>query len=300
MTPVPPIEDTAADIVRKAMRGLGLSPVALAAAARITPAALEAALASPAATGNTPALSPETAALFRALAEPLELAPDGLVALATGNYHPQIPAPQDGFAMFNSPFGDGLTVNNFLVWDASTQEAALFDTGTDAAAPLNFINKHNLRLREIFLTHAHPDHVAALAPIVRACNNVTAPNPVHLCTREPSAGLDTGGAALHRFEPGAEFFLGSLSILALEASGHTPGQTAFLVRGLSYAIVFVGDALFAGSMGGASVENYRRQRHNTAQNILHLPGETLLAPGHGPLSSVAFEREHNPVFSKLS
>jgi glyoxylase-like metal-dependent hydrolase (beta-lactamase superfamily II) len=282
-TPTPPIEDSAADIVRKDMRGLGLSAEALAAAARVAPAALAAVLDG----------TPGDAALLRALAGPLELAPDGLVALATGNYHPQATLPRSGCAMFNSPFGDGLSVNNFLIWDISTREAALFDTGTNAAAPVIFAEVNQLRLREIFLTHAHHDHVAALARIVHACGRVG----IHLCVREPSAGLDTGDAPLHLFDPGSIFSVGGLSVRALEAAGHTPGQTAFLVRGLERPVVFVGDALFAGSMGSASLENYQLQRRNTAQNILTLPGETLVAPGHGPLSTVAFERANNPVFA---
>ena len=285
MVPAVATEDSVADVLRKAMRGLGISRSALIAAARVAAGDLDAALG-----GAT-----VEAAIFHALATPLELAPKHLIALAVGDYHPETTPPEDGFAMFNSPFGDGLTVNNFLLWDPHTREAALFDTGTDAAAPLAAIREHGLLLRDIFLTHTHYDHVSALGAISRSPR-------VHLCAREPADGLPTGSAAILPFEPDAKFSVGGLTVLAIDASGHTSGQVAFFVSGLEvggrgHPIVIAGDALFAGSMGGADSQNYRRQRFNTAQNILTLPGETLVAPGHGPLSTVAFEREHNPVFA---
>ena len=69
-----------------------------------------------------------------------------------------------------------------------------------------------------------------------------------------------------------------------------------VITGLARPLAVVGDALFAGSLGGAPGA-YAEQLDNTAQKILTLPGDTLVAPGHGPLTTVAAERAHNPFFS---
>ena len=92
------------------------------------------------------------------------------------------------------------------------------------------------------------------------------------------------------------FELGGLRIDLLQTSGHSVGGITYWVRGLQRPVAIVGDAIFAGSMGGGMV-SYEDALRNNREKILALPEETVLCPGHGPLTTVGEERQHNPFFA---
>jgi hydroxyacylglutathione hydrolase len=94
---------------------------------------------------------------------------------------------------------------------------------------------------------------------------------------------------------GDGLILGNLTIRVLGTSGHTPGGLSYFIDGLAKPLVVVGDALFAGSMGGAAYA-YQEALHHIQERILTLPPETVICPGHGPLSTVGQERANNPFF----
>jgi glyoxylase-like metal-dependent hydrolase (beta-lactamase superfamily II) len=71
----------------------------------------------------------------------------------------------------------------------------------------------------------------------------------------------------------------------------------FVVTGLARPIAIVGDSLFAASMGGGAV-SYEDAVRNNVEKILSLPGETIVCPGHGPLTTVGREKQGNPFFAK--
>jgi glyoxylase-like metal-dependent hydrolase (beta-lactamase superfamily II) len=98
------------------------------------------------------------------------------------------------------------------------------------------------------------------------------------------------------FRENAHFHIGGLAIKTLSTWGHSPGQTTFYVTGLSYPLAVVGDSLFAGSIGG-STEHFADQHKNDVEKILRLPRNTVLACGHGPLTTVGQEKVHNPFFT---
>lgn len=268
-----PLEDGFQDILRKAMVGLRLPRAELARRTGVPAERIDAMLEG----------DPDGEALRR-LAPVLALDADALAGIARGDLYPESGDIPAGFRLATVPFGD-MTVNSFLLWDGGSREAALFDTG--AAGPLlRFAVAEGLRVVKIFITHAHRDHVAGAAEVVRETG-------AELLTeeREPLAGVAAGV-----FHEGDRFRVGSLEIEARSTCGHSPGQTTFVVEGLSRPVAVVGDSLFAGSMGGAPLA-YAGQLDNTARKILTLPGETLVAPGHGPLSTVAWELAHNPFFA---
>jgi glyoxylase-like metal-dependent hydrolase (beta-lactamase superfamily II) len=70
----------------------------------------------------------------------------------------------------------------------------------------------------------------------------------------------------------------------------------YVVTGLAHPIAIVGDSLFAGSMGGGNV-SYRDALRNNLEKILRLPDETIICPGHGPMTTVGEEKQHNPFFA---
>lgn len=270
----PNLEDNFNDILGKTRRGLKLQDSQIAKRAGVPAETLAALLAGEV---DEPAL--------RAVAVAMGLAPEPLVALARGSWYPEAPEAIDGFRMFSTPFED-MVVNSALVWDPATLEAAAFDTGATCGAMLALAKEKGLSIRQIFVTHTHPDHIADLEKLARETGA-----EVFTEEREPV----TVPATL--FREGSLFRIGALTVETLDTSGHSPGQTTFVVTGLAKPLAIVGDALFAGSMGG-SADRFGDQRRNTGDKILGLSADTVLVPGHGPLTTVSQERIHNPFFAK--
>ncbi len=269
-----PIEDNFSDVVSKAQRGLRISDEELCKRAEVTPEDLAAVK-----SGRV------IDAVIRRVARHLRLGPNALEDLAHKRWYPDAPAFPHGFAIFNTPFED-IFVNSYLVWDAREKVGAAFDTGSDSQGMLDVIRTDKIRLRMIFITHTHDDHIADLA---RLAGETGA--EVWASEREPSSHP---GAKV--FRENAHFHIGGLAIKTLSTWGHSPGQTTFYVTGLSYPLAVVGDSLFAGSIGG-SAEHFADQYKNDVEKILRLPRNTVLACGHGPLTTVGQEKGHNPFFA---
>jgi glyoxylase-like metal-dependent hydrolase (beta-lactamase superfamily II) len=264
-----PLEDNFADIVRKAQRGLGLSDRGLASRAGIAEETL-----------TSTKEEHYNAEALRKLAPVLGLAPQALATLP--DYQPA-PITLPRLAAFSTVWG-GMRVNAYLAWDAPGGHAAVFDTGTDCTAILETLRAKSLTLCGIFITHTHGDHIEALDRL----RNETGAR-VFVSSREPLPGADV-------FEAGREFECGRLRIATRLTWGHSRGGTTYVVHGLERPVAVVGDALFAGSMGGGLV-SYADALRTNRQEILTLPPETVICPGHGPLTTVAEEGIHNPFFA---
>ena len=180
----------------------------------------------------------------------------------------------------------GMAVNCYLVWDEVSREAALFDTGWDAEPVLDLIAQNQLQLRHVFITHGHEDHVAALGAIRGRFPKV------RLHSNEPHAPVD------QRNRPNDFIHLGSLRITHRDTPGHAVDGATYIIgtwpEDASH-VAIVGDALFAGSIGRGN-QSWDLARQKVREQILTLPPETLLCPGHGPLTTVAEEKAHNPFF----
>ncbi len=269
-----PLEDSFTDVIGKAQRGRRLTDAALVEKAGITAADL---------TAIKHGEIREHA--VRSIAHALGLGRDALMALARREWYPEQMPFKRGFAMFNTPHED-LTVNSYLVWDGKTRLAAAFDTGTDARSMLDTLASEKLTLRYIFLTHTHEDHVADLDHLAGTGAEVWS-SELEPCLRP---GAKT-------FQENAHFHLGELAVKTLFTWGHSPGQTTYYITGLSWPVAIVGDSLFASSMGG-SATHYEIQLRNNNQKILKLPLDTVLACGHGPLTTLKQEKQHNPFFTR--
>jgi glyoxylase-like metal-dependent hydrolase (beta-lactamase superfamily II) len=99
-----------------------------------------------------------------------------------------------------------------------------------------------------------------------------------------------------RFRPGDVFNVGRHFLRTRQTPGHSPGGTTFIVEGHTVQAAMVGDAIFAGSIGGVR-SDYAQTLATIRQEILGLPDHTILCPGHGPLTTVAREKAHNPFFA---
>ena len=265
-----PLEDNFTDVIGKAQRGLEISDSDLAQQARLDASAIRKLR-----RGHYDEL-----ALFR-VAPVLGLGARALADLAQNEYQPEV-REIDGLAMFNTPYHD-MTVNAFLVWDPKSRKAIAFDTGADCRPMLDRVKKNKLTVKLILLTHAHPDHIADLSRLKKETGA-----PVYISEREATFGAET-------ISEGHEFNVGNLNVKSLLTWGHSRGGMTFFTTGLARPIAVVGDSIFAGSMGGGNV-SYKAALKNNLEKILTLPDETIICPGHGPMTTVGEEKAHNPFF----
>jgi glyoxylase-like metal-dependent hydrolase (beta-lactamase superfamily II) len=178
------------------------------------------------------------------------------------------------------------TVNCYLLWDEVTKEAALFDTGWDARPILDIIDENQLQLKHFFLTHSHEDHMAALAQVREHFPKVR----LHSSSKNaPPDQRNRANDFIH---------LGSLRITNRDTPGHAEDGVTYIVGNFPEDVpgaAIVGDCVFAGSIGRGFVST-DLLKEKIREQIFSLPADTLICPGHGPLTTVGQEKENNPFF----
>lgn len=275
------IEDNFEDVLMKAATGLGLGKQALADAAGLTHDEVAELLDG---TSNE--------AHLRAVAPVLHLAPDALVAMAQQNWQPDA-IEIAGLYSYNTPFPvpgyEEMTVNSFLVKSPARNEAIAFDTGANVDAMLAEAKSQGLEIKALFITHTHPDHIAAYDELLAAHTDIVTFAP----TLEPYASATPVNHA-------DTFEIAGLHIEARLTNGHSPGGTSYLIKGLERSVAICGDSLFCLSQGGTKTEaTYAQALKNNRDQLLSLPDETVLCPGHGPCTTVGEEKSHNPFFPEF-
>lgn len=274
--PTRPLEDDARDILAKAAFGLGLAPALVAERAGLPQRTIMAAMGKNA----YPAPADISDAEWRAIASALQLDPAALLAIARARYRPDVSLP-DGLVCIPTRQRQ-LEVNAWILADPATGEALIFDTGADARPVLGHLASRQWKARQLFLTHDHPDHTEALPELRAALPG--------LAVFSPALDFVPGTTTLpdHGRIPTA---LGELS--CLPTPGHTDGGTTYYLHTGKFSFAFVGDALFAGSIGGPR-HSYSDALTSLREKVLTLPPDTLLCPGHGPATTIHLESIHNP------
>lgn len=270
-----PLEDLFNDVIAKAQRGQNIDDAALAAKAGVS---VEAVAAAKAGTVD--------AALLLKIAPHLGLHGPSLVTMARNDWHPEA-AALAGLAQFNTSYHD-MTVNAYIVWDAQTKNAVAFDTGADASPMIDFIEKNGLNLSLIFLTHTHPDHILDI-------KKLSADGAVAAFVHERES---CDGAQIFKLGETECWETGGLKIEPRSTWGHSKGGITYVVSGLERPVAVVGDALFASSMGGGMV-SYADALATNRKEIFSLPANTVICPGHGPLTTVEEEKAHNPFYPEF-
>ena len=269
------LEDFHEDILGKAMRGLGIGKNEMAKRLGSEKSDIDGIL-----SGGV------NESLICLMAGELNLDTEKLIRSAHREWSP---APLDirGLKQFNLPFGDML-VNVYVIWEQNSKNAWVFDTGPMAQPVLDFIEDEGLKVNAIFLTHTHRDHIACLDEL----NEKTGNSTVYVHELEALYGCES-------ITEGFSYKCGSLSLNALHTHGHALGGMTYVIDGLDRPVAIVGDAIFAGSMGGGMV-SYEDALRTNREKIMTLPEETILCPGHGPMTTVLEEKKNNPFFPEFS
>jgi glyoxylase-like metal-dependent hydrolase (beta-lactamase superfamily II) len=199
-----------------------------------------------------------------------------------------------------------LQCNCSIIGDEASREAMVIDPGDDIADILAVIQKHNLQVKQIVITHAHIDHVggamklraATGAPILLNQNDATLLKMLDVqaawigMTSPGKVDIDHSIGELDKVQAGP------LVAQVMHTPGHTEGSVCLYFPAQQKLIA--GDTLFAGSIGrtdlpGGSFEKIISSLH---EKVLALPDETVVVPGHGPLTTIGEERESNPFLQK--
>lgn len=192
--------------------------------------------------------------------------------------------------------------NTYLLADPDTKKAVLIDPSFDSGQVLETIERLKLELAEIWLTHAHFDHIAGTS-IARRFNP---PLKIALHENDLSLWKRSGGASDWgiRLDPapepeillshGQQMKLGDSMIEVRHVPGHTPGHVMFYIP--DEKLAFVGDVIFYRGIGRTDFPggDFRQLINSIQTQIFTLPPETTLLSGHGPETTVAEEMANNP------
>ncbi|HLB49170.1 MAG TPA: MBL fold metallo-hydrolase [Anaerolineales bacterium] len=195
--------------------------------------------------------------------------------------------------------------NCYLVADSETKDAVVIDPGGDAPVVLSTAREMGVSLRAIWLTHAHFDHWGGVAGIVRMLNVPVALHSLDLPLYRNLGGAKQWGIPM---EPGPEpailldqlvssekrLEVGNLKFEVRFAPGHTPGHVAFYQK--EAGAIFGGDVLFQNSIGRTDLPggDFDTLINSIRAQFLTLPDSTVVYSGHGPETTIAEEKQHNP------
>jgi glyoxylase-like metal-dependent hydrolase (beta-lactamase superfamily II) len=199
-----------------------------------------------------------------------------------------------------------LQCNCSVIGDEKTHDAMVIDPGDQIEGILEILRQEKLTLKQIVITHAHIDHVggamklkaATGAPILMNQNDYALLKMLDM--QAAWVGMRPPGEVKvdEAVGQGRVLKIGEISSNVIHTPGHTEGSICVYFP--TEKKLIAGDTLFAGSIGrtdlpGGSMEKIMRSLHN---QVLALPDETEVVPGHGPVTTIGEERETNPFLQK--
>lgn len=275
------LEDAFGDIIRKARYGLGLSLEQVASATGIAASRLSV---------FEDYTDKPTRLEVERLAHLLQLGAEALWDSANEAWVPEPLGDQlPGSLELQQIVFPAMDANGYILTDRHRNGALLVDPGGLPDELMQRCTATGLPLCGCLITHAHADHVSALPQIMQAYPDL------HIVVhREAALELQLQGNNISTCDADTSLDVGPFRIEVLTSPGHSPDGLVFHFDG----IAFVGDTLFAGSLGRSqSGPKTYATLLSSAERIVNLPGDTILLPGHGPLTTVGNERVHNPFLS---
>lgn len=189
--------------------------------------------------------------------------------------------------------------NSYLVIDAETRRAVLIDPGAEAEQLIAMVRASGASLDAIWLTHAHIDHIGAVAEVKRVWDVPVFLHPADRPLYDRGAWqaaiygltIEQPSTPERELAEGDVLTVGSLSFDVLHVPGHAPGHVVFVTDGHMIG----GDLLFAGSIGRTDLPLSDPERMaESLERIAGLPPATIVYPGHGPMTSIERELASNP------
>lgn len=198
-----------------------------------------------------------------------------------------------------------LRQNATLLWDDATNEAVLTDVGGDVDVLLAAVQERGLNLQAVWLTHGHIDHVSGVPDLLTRCTvPIFGPQIEDRFWLQalPQIASNYGFASVPTFTPthwlthGDTLSVGQYSFLAMHIPGHTPGSMVFYCEAAS--LLIAGDVLFLESIGRTDFPrgDHAALLRNIREQLFTLPENTRVITGHGALTTIGHEKNHNPFF----
>ena len=194
--------------------------------------------------------------------------------------------------------------NSYLVWLPGAAEAAVFDPGLEPELILEALRDEGLTAAALLCTHGHADHIGGNAALKQAFPQaplVIGANEQELLS-DPQANLSapfgmpiTSPPADRLVREGDRVEAAGIGLDVLDVPGHSPGHVVFVYQGAP-CLVFGGDVLFRGSIGRYDFPNSngRLLFQGIREKLFALPPDTVVYPGHGPVTTVGHEKRSNP------
>lgn len=274
-----PLEDELSDILKKARNGQQRSVADVARASGLSDVEV-----SDLERGQ----SPRNRDQVQSIAGALGLRADQLAQVAEGWTPEALPLSVAHVETILGSIG-GYEVKGYIVHDRG--EAVIIDTAYNAGAMLAKLAERKLRLKAICLTHGHSDHADGIDAILKAhpVPVYLGPEDLDLLSWRPSQEV------LHGPKQDDLLQIGGLRLRCMPTPGHTPGGICYRLEQAGEALCFVGDTVFAGSIGRSNPAGlYQTHLNSVRKRVLALAPETRLFPGHGPATTVQEELLHNP------
>lgn len=200
---------------------------------------------------------------------------------------------------------DPFAENSYVLWQEGQTEAIVVDPGFEPDLILEFLSENGLKLEAIVNTHGHVDHMAGNAEMKRAFPEapilIGAGDAIMLTDAVVNMSANYGMPVVsppadRLLKEGELLSLAGIALEVFDIPGHSPGHVVYLIRETKPITVIGGDVLFRGSVGrtdfpGGSFETLKA---NIERVLWPLPPDSVVYPGHGPVTTVGHEKETNP------